>query len=68
MVKSKRKKSNEEGKNAVAIIKTDSLLQETIVGHFPQKKSNLCSTFLKIPNTSIEVEVVGKRMNHGGGY
>ena len=24
--------------------------------------------FLKVPNTSIEVEVVGKRMNRGGGY
>ena len=24
--------------------------------------------FLKIPNTSIEVDVVGKRVNRGGGY
>ena len=24
--------------------------------------------FLKVPNTSIEVEVVGKRLNRGGGY
>ena len=24
--------------------------------------------FLKVPNTSIEVEVIGKRMNRGGGY
>ena len=59
---------NEVDKNAVAIMKTDSLLEETIVGHVPQNISNLCSIFLKIPNTSIEVEVVGKRMNRGGGY
>ena len=24
--------------------------------------------FLKVPNTSIGVEVVGKRVNRGGGY
>ena len=24
--------------------------------------------FLKVPNTSIEVEAVGKRVNRGGGY
>ena len=24
--------------------------------------------FLKVPNTSIEVQVVGKRLNRGGGY
>ena len=24
--------------------------------------------FLKVPNTPIEVDVVGKRVNRGGGY
>ena len=39
-----------------------------IVGHVPLKVSNFFSMFLKVPNTSIEVEVVGKRVNRGGGY
>ena len=60
--------ANEVDRNAVAIIKTNSFYEEIIVGHVPQNISNICSKFLKIPNTSIEVEVVGKRVNRGGGY
>ena len=55
-------------KNAVAIIRSDSWKKETIVGHVPQNISKTCSMFLKVPNTSIEVQVVGKRLNRGGGY
>ena len=59
---------NEVDKNAVAIIRSDSREKEIIVEHVPQNISKTCSTFLKVPNTSIEVEVVGKRLNCRGGY
>ena len=55
-------------KNAVAIIRSYSWEKETIVGHVSQNISKTCSMFLKVPNTSIEVQVVGKRLNRGGGY
>ena len=32
------------------------------VVHVPQNISKTCSMFLKVPNTSIEVQVVGKRL------
>ena len=48
-------------KNAVAIIRSDSWEKEITVGHVRQN-------IPKVPNTSIEVQVVGKRLNHGGGY
>ena len=54
-------------KNAVAIIRSDSWEKEIIVGHVPQNISKTCSMFLKVPNTSIEVQDVGKRLNRGGG-
>ena len=41
--------------------------KKTIIGHVPQNISKTCSMFLKVPNTSIEVQVVGKRLNRGGG-
>mgnify|MGYP001792401175 CR=1 FL=1 len=68
MLKCRREPSNEVDKNAVALIKTDSLGVKVIVGHVPWNVSNFFSMFLKVPNTSIEVEVVGKRVNRGGGY
>ena len=55
-------------KNAVAIIRSDSWEKEIVVGHVPQNISKTCSMFLKVPNTSIEVQDVGKRLNSGGGY
>ena len=57
--------SNEVDKNAVAVIRSDSWEKETIVRHVPQNISKTCSMFLKVPNTSIEVQVVGKRLNRG---
>ena len=55
-------------KNVVAIIRSDSWEKETIVWHIPQNISKACSMFLKVPNTSIEFQVIGKRLNRGGGY
>ena len=55
-------------KNTVAIIRSDSREKEIIFGYVPQNISKTCSMFLKVPNTSIEVQVVGKRLNRGGGY
>ena len=54
-------------KNAVAIIRSDSWEKETIAWHIPQNISKAYSMFLKVPNTSIEFQVIGKRLNRGGG-
>ena len=54
-------------KNAVAIIRSDSWEKETIAWHIPQNISKAYSMFLKVPNTSIEFQVIGKKLNHGGG-
>ena len=63
-----QKPFNEVDKNVAIIIRSDSWDKETIVGHVPQNISKTCSMFLKVPNASIEVQAVGKRFNHGGGY
>ena len=55
-------------KNAVAILRSDSWEKKTIAGHVPQNISKTCSMILKVPNTSIEVQVVRKRLNRGGSY
>ena len=52
-------------KYAVGIIRKDSWESESIVGHVPENISKCCSVFLTIPNTAIEVQVVGKRVNRG---
>ena len=67
-LKCRQEPSNKVDKNAVAIIRSGLWEKETIVGHVPQNFSKTCSMFLKFPNTSIEFQVVGKRLNHGGGY
>ena len=43
--------------------------KKPLLGTFQKNISKTCSMFLKVPNTSVEVEiqVVGKRLNHGGG-
>ena len=53
---------------AIALIRIDSLGKETVVGHLPENISKICFLFLKVPYTSIEAEVTGKRVNRGGGY
>ena len=68
MLKCMHEPSNEVDENAIAIIRTDSLRKKIIVGHMPQNISKICMLFLKVPNTSITAEVVGKRLNRGGGY
>ena len=52
----------------ILIIRSDSWEKETVVEHVPQNISKTCSMFLKVPNTSIEVQVVRKRLNRGRGY
>ena len=63
-----REPSNEVDKNAVAIIREDSWGKRSIVGHIPENFSRFSSMFLTIPNSRIEVQVIGKRVNRGGGY
>ena len=67
ILKCKREPTNEVEKHAVAIMRSDLLAKELVVGHIPQNISKFSSMFLMILFTSIEVEVVGKRLNHGGG-
>ena len=55
-------------KHALAIMRSNSLSKKLVVGHIPQNISKFSSMFLKIPFTSIQVEVVGKKLNRGGGY
>ena len=50
-------------KNAIAIVRTDSIGKETVVGHLRENITKLCSLFLKVPYTYIKAEVTGKRMS-----
>ena len=59
---------NEVDKHAVAIMCSDSLGKESVVGHIPHNISKFSSMFLTIPSTAIKVEVLGKRVNRGSGY
>ena len=67
-LKCRQEPSNKVDKNAVAIIRSDSWEKEAIVGHVAQNISKTCSMFLKVPNTYIDVQVIGKGLNHGGDY
>ena len=60
-------RTNEVDKLAVTIMRLNSLRKELVVGYIPQNISKFFSMFLMIPFTSIEVEVVGKTLNRGGG-
>ena len=64
-LKCRQEPSNEVDKNAIAFIRSELWEKESIIGHIPQNISRTCSMFLKVPNTSIEVQVVGKRLNRG---
>ena len=68
ILKCKREPTNEVDKHAVAIICSDSLGKESVVGHIPHNISNFSSMILTIPSTTIEAEVLGKRVNRGSGY
>ena len=63
ILKRKRDPTNEVVKHAVAIMCSDSLGKESVVGHIPHNISKFSSMFLTIPSTAIEVEVLGKRVN-----
>ena len=68
VLKCKREPTNEVDKHAVAIMCSDTLGKETVVGHIPHNISKFSSMFLTIPSTAIEVEVLGKRVNRESGY
>ena len=68
ILKCKREPTSEVHKHAVAIMRSNSFGEESVVGHIPQNISKFSSMFLMIPFTSIEVEVVDKRLKLGGGY
>ena len=68
ILKCKPEPTNEVGKHAVAIMRSNSFGKESVVGHIPQNILKLSSIFLMIPFILIEVEVAAKRLNRGGGY
>ena len=68
ILKCKPEPTNEVDKHGVAIMRSNSLGKESVVGYIPQNISKHSSMFLMIPFASIEVEVVGRRLNRGGGY
>ena len=47
---------------------SNSLGKESVVGHIPQNISKFSSIFLMILFTSVELEIVGKRLNRKGAY
>ena len=64
----KREPANGMDKHAVIIMQSNSLGKQSVIRHIPQSISKFSTMFLMILFTSIEVEVVGKRLNCGGGY
>ena len=61
ILKCDREQTNEVDKHAVAIMCSDSLGKESVVGHIPHNISKFSSMFLTISSTAIEVEVLGKK-------
>ena len=68
ILKCKRESTNKVEKHAVAIMCSDSLRKESVVGHIPHNISKFSSMFLTIPSTAFEVEVLGKRVNRRSSY
>ena len=67
-LKCRREPADEVGKHAFEIMRSNSQGKESVVGHIPQNISKFSNMSLMILFTSIEVEVVGKRLNRRGGY
>ena len=42
--------------------------QPKLSGHVPLSYTKVISMFLKLPNTSVQAEVIGERINGGNGY
>ena len=42
--------------------------QPKFSGHVPLLYTKVISMFLKLPNTSVQAEVIGERINRGNGY
>ena len=45
-----------------------SYRQPKLVDHVPLLNSYVISMFLRLQNTSVQAEVIGERINWGGGY
>ena len=59
----KREPTNETDRNAVAILK-----EETVVGHVPFNLAPLISAFLRRDTNCGFAKVVGEKVNRGAGY
>ena len=69
ILRCKREPANEMDKHAITIMRSNSLGKESsVVGHIPENVSKFSLMFLMTLFTSTEVEVAGKKLNHGGGH
>ena len=59
---------NEHDVHAVRIEKYLSYGQPMLIGHVPLLYSKVISMFLTLSNTAVHADVIGKRINQGGGY
>ena len=59
----KREPTNERDRNAVAVLK-----EETLVGHVPFNLAPFISAFLRRDTNSGFAKVVGEKVNRGAGY
>ena len=63
-----KESTNEVDKDAVAVVRRNSLIKEVVVGHVPKFISMIVSMFLSLPGCTLSTEVTGKRVNRGAGY
>ena len=62
---SENKKNNPIDENAIAIIKTDSVGKETVVGHLPENIAKLCCKSLTKGSTGEVVMDLRCQLNGG---
>ena len=67
-LKSRKEPTNEMDKTAVAVIRINSYSEEVMVGHVPNNMSKIVFMFLPLPHSTLDIFVIGKRINRGGGY
>ena len=67
-LKCMKEPTNAVDKNAVAVVRTNSISKDVVVGHVPKNISMVLSMFLSLPRGTLNIVVTGKHVNHGAGY
>ena len=68
MFESVKEPTNEVDKHAVAVVRTNSLSKEVVVGLVPKFISMIVFMLLSLPGCTLSIEVTGKHVSHGAGY